>query len=76
MSEVEWLKEFGDRLVWLMNYTWTSQAELSKVLGVSQSTVSRYMRGLQMPDIDTIILMAQTMNYSVDKLIDFGEDIY
>lgn len=76
MSEIKWLKEFGERLTWLMNYTWTSQAELSKILGVSQATVSRYMRGLQMPDIDTIILMAQAMNYSVDKLIDFDEDIY
>lgn len=76
MSEVKWLKEFGERLTWLMDYTCTSQAELSKILDVSQATVSRYMRGLQMPDIDTIILMAQAMNYSVDKLIDFGEDIY
>lgn len=76
MSEVRWLKEFGERLTWLMNYTWTSQDELAEILGVTQSTVSRYMRGLQMPDIDTVIIIARELDYDINKLIDFGFDVH
>lgn len=76
MSEVRWLIEFGERLTWLMNYTWTSQEELAEAIGVTQATISRYMRGLQMPDIDNVIAIARELNYSIDRLIDFGEDIH
>ena len=76
MSEVRWLKEFGERLTWLMGYTWTSQDELAEILGVTQATVSRYMRGLQMPDIDTVITIARELDYDVNKLIDFGFDVH
>ena len=76
MSEVRWLREFGERLTWLMDYTWTSQDELAKILGVSKATVSRYMRGLQMPDIDTVVIISRELNYDINRLIDFGENVY
>lgn len=75
MSEIEWLKNFGNALREVMDYTNTDQAELADILGVSQSSISRYVNGLQMPDIRTILLIAYELDWNIDDLVNFGEEI-
>jgi transcriptional regulator with XRE-family HTH domain len=76
MSEVMWMKIFGEQLERVLDYTWTSQEELAEAIGVSQSTVSRYITGKQMPSVDIVIKIALSLDYDIDALIDYDEFIY
>ena len=76
MSEVEWLRNFGNALKEAMEYTNTEQAELADILGMSQASVSRYMNGLQMPDVRTVLLIAHELDWNVDDLVNFGEEVF
>lgn len=76
MSEVEWLRNFGNALTEAMEYTNTEQAELADILGMSQSSISRLMNGQQMPDIRTILLIAHELDWHVDDLVNFGDYVF
>lgn len=76
MSEVRWLKEFGKRLADLLEYTGTSRGELADILGVSQASISRYINGLQMPSVDTIVDIALELDSDIDDLVNFGESVH
>jgi transcriptional regulator with XRE-family HTH domain len=76
MSEVKWMKIFGEQLERILDYTWTSQEELAEIIGVSQATVSRYITGKQMPSIDVVVKIARELDYDIDALIDYDEFIY
>lgn len=75
MSELEWLKRFGDALTDIMEYRNTCQEELADILGVSQATVSRYVNGLQMPSVATIITIANELGCDIDELVNFGSKV-
>lgn len=46
-----------------------TQFELSEALNISQTSISKYERGIGQPDLDTIILMADFFEISVDELV-------
>lgn len=44
-------------------------AELSATSGVTTATISRYLNGLRMPTVENVILLADSLNVSVDYLL-------
>lgn len=50
-----------------------SQEEISKIINKSNVTYSRYETGTLKPDIDTLILLAETYKTSIDALT--GRDL-
>lgn len=75
MTEFEWLEAFSDNLTKLVYESKLTQCDLSEMTGISQGTISKYLRGQQMPGIKAIINIADALGCSTDELIDFGEII-
>lgn len=46
-----------------------NQAELAKVFGVSQQTISSYEKGIREPDIETLNNLSDFFNVSLDYLL-------
>ena len=46
-----------------------SQFELSKILDVSQKSISNYEKGLSTPDIETLIKIADYFHTTIDNLV-------
>ena len=76
MSEVEWLRNFGNALEEAMEYTNTEQAELADILGMSQASVSRFINGLQMPSVKIVLKIAHELDWNVDDLVNFGDYVF
>lgn len=49
----------------LMEKQGITQRDLAKMIGVTEASVSRWMRGTRTPDIDIIELMADALGYKV-----------
>lgn len=75
MTEVEWLRTFGENLRSMIVEYRMSQRELAELTGLSEASISYYLRGEKMPGIKTIINMAYVFGCSTDDLIDFGSEI-
>lgn len=45
------------------------QADLAKIIGVTQSTISRYERGERLPNLNIAKRLAAVLNCTVDDLI-------
>lgn len=75
LSEVEWLQQFGNSLKKALDYSWTSQKELAEAIGMSESTISRFVTGQQMPSVKAVINIAHELGVDVNDLIEFGEQI-
>ena len=73
MTELEWLDIFGDNLVSLLEDTHTTQRELADELGVSEATISYYIRKRKIPSFKILLKMAYFFGCSLDELVDFGE---
>ena len=46
-----------------------TQTEIAKQLGISQSTVSKYMRLNKFPSIDTFANLCQILDVSADEIL-------
>ena len=46
-----------------------TQFELAEALNISQTSVSKYERGVTQPDLNVIVLMADYFGVSVDELV-------
>lgn len=75
MSEQEWIDIFGDNLITIMRDYKYTQRDLADALGVSESTISRYIKKQVAPSIFTIINMSYTLGCTIDELVDFGDRI-
>ena len=75
MSEMEWLKIFGDNLAYLLAKNGMSQIDLAERAGLTQATISRYISARQLPGVRAIINIAHVLGLSIDELIDFGDMI-
>jgi transcriptional regulator with XRE-family HTH domain len=52
-----------------------SQQQVAEKVGVSRSTVSRYERGLAVPDGRTLSALARALHVGVDRLLEPRGDI-
>ena len=78
MSQQEWLDIFGDNLASILEEQRISQKELSRLTGLSESTISRYINKLQMPNVRAIINISYALNWSFEDMLNYGsmlEDI-
>lgn len=50
-----------------------SQQKLAEILHVSQQSIYKYENGLSSPDIETLILMADFFNTSIDYLVEYTD---
>ena len=65
------MSDFSQRLHELMQQNGYTQRELASVIGVTESAMSRYLKGDREPKIDTIANLATALNTTSDYLI-FG----
>lgn len=66
--------ELGPKLRKLMDLNRLSQEGLARQVGVSQNQVSRWARGVNVPDIRQARLIATALRVSVDYLADDAQD--
>lgn len=76
MSEVEWLKKFGKTLSDMLKDARMTQRELADATGLSESAISNYVNGKQIPTVRAIINICYELGCNADDLIDFGERVY
>ena len=72
MSQQEWLDIFGDNLASILEEEQISQKELSRLTGLSESTISRYINKLQMPNMRAIINISYALNWSFEDMLNYG----
>jgi transcriptional regulator with XRE-family HTH domain len=71
ISEVELLKEFGDNLRDILIEYQMTQAELAEETGMSEATISRYIKGERMPTLRSLVNLIYVLECDPDELIDF-----
>lgn len=72
MSQQEWLDVFGDNLLSILEEEGISQKELSRLTGLSESTISRYINKSQMPNVRAIINISYALNWSFEDMLNYG----
>lgn len=75
MTEKEWREDFGRNLASLMFEAGLTQNDLAEMTGVTQSDISRYISGDQIPNAITIVNLSYALSCDYDDLIDFGEHV-
>ena len=75
MSQQEWLDIFGDNLASILEEEKVSQKELSRLTGLSESTISRYINKLQMPTVRAIINISYALDWSFEDMLNYGDII-
>jgi len=60
---------FANRLKDLREQFFLTQPDLGGVINVSQSNISRYEKGLSFPSVETLYLMADYFDISIDYLV-------
>lgn len=76
MNELDWLIDFGQNLREFMYEAGVTQKDLAIKLNISQSTISRYLNGTQMPTAKVIVNLSYALDRDISELIDFGSIIY
>lgn len=75
MSEREWLGVFARNLLQLMMDRMMTQKELAELSGLSEGTISKYIRNMQMPGPKALVNLAYALSCTLDDLMDFGEKV-
>ena len=63
------LSNFGETLKEMLNERNLTAKDFAKSINVSAPTITRYIRGERMPDINILILIADALNCSTDFLL-------
>ncbi|MDE6276167.1 MAG: helix-turn-helix domain-containing protein [Clostridia bacterium] len=67
------MNKFKDRLTELLHDNGLTQSELAKMVFVSQSAISRYCTGENIPSIDVLLLICKILDVSADYLLGFTD---
>lgn len=72
MTEQEWREQFAHNLRKIARSKgYYFQKEWSELFGISENTISRYMRCERTPDAYTIHTIAKALECSTDELVNF-----
>lgn len=71
MTEIEFIKRFGNNLKNVLDDSWMTQKELSEETGISESMISRYVRGDCIPPFKNVINIMVALDCEFEDLIDF-----
>ncbi len=69
---MEILSNLPERLQELMLDRGVNASQLAKELGVSQSTINRYLEGIRVPNFNTLISLVEYFDCSADFLLGLG----
>lgn len=69
MSEERFLINFGDNLRRLLKDRHMTELDLSRITGISNVLLSKYMRGKVMPSIYKVARIAYALDCSIDDLV-------
>ena len=75
MSDLEWMKMFGENLKDIMKEVGITQRELADETGLTEACISYYVNGQRMPSVKAIINIGYALNCSEDDLISFMDKI-
>ena len=64
----------GTRLKVLREQKKMSQTRLALELGMTQNSISRFETGVRKPDFDTLIMLADYFDVSIDYLVERSDD--
>lgn len=64
------------RIAYLRKKAGLTQAQLAKTLNISPSTAGMYEQGRRLPAVDTLAMMAQIFDVSLDFLVTGAEHRY
>ncbi len=65
--------EWNEKVVVLMKQKGINQKQLSKLSGISESSLSRYIRGEIMPRMDIIVNVAKALQVETEFFLDENE---
>lgn len=68
-------KLIGSRIAIARKAAGLNQEELAAAVGVHRQTISRYERGVLVPDANEICAMVSTLNCSADFLLGFSDTL-
>lgn len=75
MTELELMRRFAYNLKNMLEYNNATQRELAEDTGLSESTISCYIRADRMPSLKNVINIAYALDCRIDELIDINEYI-
>ena len=73
MKKQKWLDDFAYNLFEMMDYTNTSQRELSELTGLSRQTIIRYLSGSTAPSMIAILNISKALDCEIEELINMDE---
>lgn len=68
------MSDFSDRLKEAIEKSDLTQRELAERLGLTETSISRYVRGVRIPRATTIPRIAKVLNVSVESLLSDEKD--
>lgn len=75
MTLTDWLENFSETLIELMEEHEMTQSELAKESGLSVGSINAYIRKQSMPGVKALVNIADALEIDVNELIDFGDTI-
>lgn len=63
-----------DKVLTLMNQQNITQKQLSKLSGISESSISRYLHAEKRPRMDVVVNIAKALHVETEYLLDDGEN--
>lgn len=75
MSELEWMDIFANNLRDILDEQKMSQRELADVLGVTESTVSKYLNARIMPSPRVLCNLVHELDADLYDILYFGDRI-
>ena len=75
MTELEWMDIFGDNLRDILKEYGMTQKYLADESGLSETTISRYIKKQRIPNMKAIVNIANALDLTTDELINLNERI-
>ena len=75
MTELEWMDIFGDNLRDILKEYGMTQKDLADESGLSETTISRYIKKQRIPNMKAIVNIANALDLTTDELINLNERI-
>lgn len=75
MTEQEWVNIFGDNLRDILQEYGYTQREFADAVGVTESTISRYINKERMPSVKVLINMSMELGIDLEEFANFGDRI-
>lgn len=75
MSEVEWIDIFATNLTDILREQGMTQKELADEIGVTEATISNYIKKKRFPTLQVAIKMCCFLGLSMDDFVIFGDTL-